>query len=306
MSSSVPLRVAFFGLPLGALALHRAGITPCVVALGHPDAPGARRVRRLFSRSSLLLAKPDLAAPEVQRAIQSARPNVILSWFWPRLIPASLLALPARGAFGVHPSLLPRWRGPDPYFWALLRGDSHTGVTLHRLAEAYDTGDLIAQHRVPITPDLNAWTLAKCLDAPGLRLLMEAAQQLAAGETLSGYPQDPSACTDAPAPDEDQLVLHWHDTARDIVNQVRALAPHPGAGATLGTEAVEVLAASIYDAAVPRVLEAGDAVLSARGVVIRAGEGAVLLERIRTEDGDLLCGNQVAQLFPSGLFRLRE
>lgn len=302
--SSVPLRVAFFGLPLGALALHRAGVSPCVIALGHPDAPGARRVRRLFSRSALLLGRPDLDDPEVVRAVQSARPDVILSWFWPRLIPPSILGLGAGGAFGVHPSLLPRWRGPDPYFWALFRGDAYTGVSLHRLAPEYDTGEVIAQWRIPIDPTLNAWTLAKRLDTPSLHLLMEAARQLHAGEDLAGSAQDASMSSEAPSPDEDLLVLRWHASAQNIVNQVRALAPHPGAGATLGSEAVEVLAAHVYDASLPRVLEPGDAVLSSRGVVIRAGEGGVLLERVRTEDGDVLFGDEVAELFPTGLFRL--
>jgi len=302
--SSVPLRVAYFGLPLGALALHRAGVTPRVVALGHPDAPGARRARKAFSRESLLLARPDLTDPVVLRALASTQPDVILSWFWPKLIPEPVLRLAPRGAFGVHPSLLPRWRGPDPYFWALFRGDPYTGVTLHALACEYDTGDLVAQARVAVEPRDNAWTLAKRLDAPGLGLLVEAALQLARGEPLAGVAQDASEVTEAPAPEEATLGLRWQGAAEDLANQVRALSPHPGASTSFGDEPVEVLSASAYPGKLPRVLEAGDAVLTALGVVIRCGQGALLLERVRRESGELLRGREVAELFHKGLFEL--
>ncbi len=302
--SSVPLRVAFFGLPLGALALHQAGVTPSVIALGHPDAPGARRVRHILGARALLLARPELSDRAVQRTLESARPDVILSWFWPRLIPEAILRLAPRGGFGVHPSLLPRWRGPDPYFWPLLHGEAHTGVSLHRLAAQYDTGDVVAQWRVPIHPTDNAWKLAKRLDAPSLALFVEAAQQLAAGNELHGTPQDHASSTEAPAPDDEQLTLRWRDPADAIVRRVRALSPYPGAGTLLGDEEVELLSASLYPGRLPRALEPGDAALSARGVVVRAGRDAVLIERVRTAEGDVLAGAAVSSLFPTRLFRL--
>jgi methionyl-tRNA formyltransferase len=302
--SSSPLRVAFFGLPLAALALQRAGISPQVVALGHPAAPGARRVRRELGPRALLLAKPDLTRPEVVRALRAARPDVLLSWFWPWRIPESVLALAPRGAFGVHPSLLPRWRGPDPYFWSLLQGDSHTGVSLHRLAADYDTGDVIAQRRLAIAPSWNAWHLAKALDALGLPLLVEAARQLAAGDPLSGWPQDEGASSAAPRPDDELTELHWREPVEALLRRVRALAPYPGASAWLDDEQVDVLAAERYPGNVPAALAPGDAVASAAGVVVRAGQGAMLLGKVRCADGELLRGPAIARLFPHGLSRI--
>src|SRR5687767_9769653 len=123
------LRIAYVGLPLGALALAQAGFTPDLIGLGHPDAPGARRVRRVLGRRALVLGRPDLHAGALQAALASVQPDVLLSWFWPQRIPEAVLTLPPLGAYGVHPSLLPRWRGPDPYFWALYQGDTETGVT---------------------------------------------------------------------------------------------------------------------------------------------------------------------------------
>lgn len=238
------------------------------------------------------------------RTLRSAAPDVILSWFWPRLIPQKVLDLAPLGAFGVHPSLLPQWRGPDPYFWALSHGDTHTGVTLHRLSAEYDRGHIVSQMRISIRPDYNAWTLAKALDKPSLRLLVSAAEALFEGQRLEGVPQDDALGTEAPQPTDEQLVLRFHAPAEQVVRTIRALAPHPGAATTLGDASVEVLEASCFERALPRVLEPGNAVLSSQGVVICAGSGGVVLKRVRLDDGSTLSGLEIAELFPSGLFTL--
>lgn len=302
--SRFPLRIAYFGLPMGALALAHAGAAPCIVGLGHPDAPGARRVRRCLSRRALILARPDLEQPAVLALLRAARPDVLLSWFWPKRIPQAVLELAPRGAFGVHPSLLPRWRGPDPYFWALDAGDAYTGVTLHRLDAAYDTGDIVAQMRVAIRPTDNAWTLAKRLDGPSLALLVEAAAQLSAGAPLTGVAQDEACATAAPQPGDDALELNWREPGPKLVRRIRALAPWPGAYTSLGDHEVEVLAGRLYEPSLPRALEPGDAVLSPEGVVICSGAGGVLLERVRDAEGRSFRGVEVARLFAQELFRL--
>lgn len=299
--SSNPLKIAYFGLPLGALALARAGFAPHVVVLGHTDAPGARRVRRELGKSAMLLGAPDLEDRDVQQALASAAPDVLLSWFYPRRIPEAVLALAARGAFGAHPSLLPRLRGPDPYFWALFHGETETGVTLHRLEREYDTGAIIEQVRVPIDARDNAWRLAKRLDGPGLRLMIACAERLAAGEALEGAAQDAALASDAPAPSEEQLSIDWQRPVDEIVRLVRAAAPYPGASAELGDEVVEVLEAERHRTPLPRALEPADAVWTPDGLVICATGGGVRVTRVRLEDGAVLKGAALASLFPDGL-----
>src|SRR5690606_27864278 len=144
------MRFLYLGLPLGAAVLLRAGHSPVACVIGHPDAPGMSRLRRRLPRETLLLGKPALDDLGVQDALASTRYDVLLSWFWPRRIPLALIERASRGAFGVHPSLLPRWRGPDPYFHAIAAGDATTGVTLHRLAEGYDTGAIVSRVAMPI------------------------------------------------------------------------------------------------------------------------------------------------------------
>jgi len=298
------IRIAYVGLPLGALALASAGFTPALIGLGHPDAPGGRRVRRNLGKRTLVLGKPDLHDPAVQAAIASVRPDVLLSWFWPQRIPASLLALPRLGAYGVHPSLLPRWRGPDPYFWALHQGDSETGVTLHRLDDAYDTGEVISQRRLQIGADENAWLLAKRLDRLGLASLLDAASQLTDGKPLLGTVQDEAYATAAPSPDDELLSIDWHSDAGSIVRLVRAAAPYPGAATELADALVEVLAARPFEGSLPAALLPADAVLVGEQLVVKAGAGAVVVTRVRTEAGKVLRAHELRALFGASLARV--
>lgn len=282
---TTPVRIMYLGLPLGALHLIGNGFDPCVIALGHTDAPGIRRLRRRASPSTLILGSPDLNDPGVLRALEAASPDVIFSFFWPRRIPERVLRLAPRGAFGTHPSLLPRWRGPDPYFWALADGDDETGVTLHRLARDYDTGRIVEQRRVPITPSMNAWTLARALDRPALALLAEAARRLASGEALEGVEQGED-WTHAPVPGDEECSVDWLDDAATIVRLVRACAPLPSALAEIEGVTVEIVRASDFQGVAPRALEPAEAFVAEGKVVVVAGRGAVVIEAARDDAGE--------------------
>jgi methionyl-tRNA formyltransferase len=281
----------------------RAGFPPCAIVLGRKGAPGSRRVRRLAADTPLL-ETPDWGDPGHVRSIELARPDVLLSWFYPKRIPERLLALASRGAFGTHPSLLPRWRGPDPYFWALYSGDRESGVTLHRLERDYDTGALVQQVRVALDPKEHAWALARRLDRPALRLLVDCAEWLRAGETLTGTAQDEAAVTLAPAPPEELLAIDWKQSAEQIERLVRAAAPYPGASAELGEELVEVLRVEPYPAELPRALAPADAVSSPLGLVVRAGDRGLLIREVRLESGELLRDHALLELFPGGIARV--
>ncbi|HEX5656555.1 MAG TPA: formyltransferase family protein [Polyangiales bacterium] len=296
--SSKLVRFAYFGLPLGALALARAGFTPHLIVLGHTDAPGARRVRKLPSR---LLERPDLRDAHVQRSIRDAGADALLCWFYPKQVPRGLLDAFPRGAFGTHPSLLPRWRGPDPYFWAIYEDDRETGVSLHRLEADYDTGAVIAQEALAIDPREHAFRLAKRLDRPALRLLVDCARRLSNGEPLHGRAQPAEGVTLAPKPEPELLELDWEAPAAQVVRLVRAAAPYPGASCELGSEVVDVLEAEVYGGALPRALEPRDAVWTPDGLVVCAGDAGVLVRRVRTERDVLLHGSELTRLFPGGL-----
>jgi methionyl-tRNA formyltransferase len=257
------------------------------------------RLRRRLPLGTLLLGRPDLDDETIARALVTTGYDVVLSWFWPRRIPRSILARASRGAFGTHPSLLPRWRGPDPYFHAIAAGDRETGVTLHRLDEQYDAGEVIAQVRVPIEPRDDAWSLARRLDRPALALLVGCAEALAAGLPLEGTPQNEAEATEAPLPTEKATVLHFAERdAASLDRLVRAAYPAPGASALLGTSLVIVERARPWPGRFPGGLRPGEAYFAAEGVVVRCAEGGLLLERVREIDTDrVLAGRAIESLW---------
>lgn len=278
------MRILYLGLPLGLEVLRRRGHVPVAACLGHLGQLGQRRARARLRRGGLLLGTPALEDPELQRALASAQPELILSWFWPRKIPPAILALAP--AFGVHPSLLPRWRGPDPFFWAIRRGDAQTGVTLHRLEAEYDTGRIVAQRTVAIAPDDDGWSLARKLDRPSLALLCECADRAARGEAMDGAPQDEALATAAPEPSEEELALDFDRDAAELERWVRAARPEPGARAVLGEALVTFLDVAVDEARPPGGLEVGEAWIERDVVRVRCSRGALRVERVRDEDDE--------------------
>jgi methionyl-tRNA formyltransferase len=275
------VRIAFLGLPLAALLLARDGHR--IVYAGVLPERGLRRIKRILGRGKTE-ETPDLSRDATVERIRAARPELIVSWFWPKLVPARVLEIAT--AIGVHPSLLPRHRGPDPYFWAIDSGDTVTGVTAHVLEREYDTGAILGQRALPIDPDWNAWQLAKALDRPSLAILRETVQAFAAGRPPPRRNQDESNATAAPPPGEEELPLQWRWPAERIVRRIRAAAPWPGAWTEIGDELVVIVRARATSD-IPRTLLPGEAVVRGDGVaVVRAADGAVELLEGRAEDDE--------------------
>ena len=214
---------------------------------------------------------------DVERALGANPPDLILSWFWTRRLPEAWLAHAALGGYNVHPSLLPRHRGPNPYFAAIDAGDSVTGVTLHRLDANYDTGAIVATASVPVG-ERNAWQLARALDRPSLQLLREAAGWARDGGLPKPCPQLEQDATWAGEPDGDQLRVDWHWSTLRILHRIRALAPVPGLA--LAIHGIDFFVTRARAASVPALaLDPGEAQLGEGVVVIRTGDGAVAIER---------------------------
>ncbi len=251
-----------------------------------------RRARHRSAEGTLVLGCPELSDPSVARALRSTRPDATLCWFWPRRVPESILSLAP--AYGVHPSLLPDLRGPDPYYWAVLQNRWETGVTLHRLHPEFDTGPIVTQVQVRLAPGETGGTLARRLDRPSLALLVMAAEALASGVRLPERPQAGPASW-APRPTAADLALSWFEPAESLERKVRAAAPDPGATAVLGETWVRVLDAEVT-AEVPQCLRPGEAYVTARGPVVRCGDGGLLLTRGQTVEGTHLSGVDLAAL----------
>ncbi len=290
MSASV--RIAFFGLPLAAVLLARDG-HEIVYAAASRRAPGLRRLATRYAPGRTHV-RPAVERAATLERVRAAAPDLIVSWFWTTRLPESILRLAP--SVGVHPSLLPRHRGPDPCFWAIDAGDEVTGVTAHRLAIEYDTGDILGQRELRIDPSWNGWTLARALDRPSLSLLREIVSMHAIGRPLAAVAQDGRAATAAPSPTDEQLAIAWSWPAARIERRVRAAAPWPGAWTEIG-DAIVTLVRVRPTRDFPRALEPAEAAVRADGVaVVRAGDDAVELVEGRAEDDRTLHGRDLADL----------
>lgn len=268
------MKVAYFGLPLGALLLDHDGHELVSVALSRTDTVGLRRAQRRFGER--LLVRPRADDPSLRSRLRDAGAELLVSWFWTTRLPMALVKVCPLGGFGVHPSLLPRHRGPDPYFWAIESGDQVTGVTAHRIAADYDTGAILARRELAIDPGWNAWKLARALDRPSLGLLREVAASFAAGRPPADQAQDDRLATEAPSPDDDLAALDFARPTSAVLRRVRALAPSPGAFFELDDEVITLLEAT-EARSYPRALVAGEAAVVDGVAVIRTADGAIAL-----------------------------
>ena len=276
------MKVAYFGLPLGAHLLLRDGheLDPCV--LSPLSAPGRRRVQRAVPSEQLFDARgvpPAELSANVERALARSNPELIVSWFWTRLLPGAWLQRARYGGIGVHPSLLPRHRGPNPYYWSIDSGDEQAGVTLHTLAPEYDTGAILLQRSIPVGAR-NSWQLARALDRPSLGLLREGVGRFARSHPPTPTAQDESAATWAPEPTGRELSVDWRWPNERVLRRIRALSPVPGLAVAVHDLPFFITRARVATEFVS-ALEPGEAgVLEQEPtLVIRTADGAIAVER---------------------------
>ena len=271
------LRIGFFGLPLAALQLLRDGHDLRFAALSPVPAPGRRRLLAQLPPSRVIdLLVDDSGFERHLDSFFDAHPvDLIVSWFYTRRIAERWLSRPQLGAIGVHPSLLPRHRGPNPYFWAIDSGDTETGVTVHYLEPEYDTGGIIAQRRLPVG-NRDAWQLARALDRPALGALCEVVGDFAARRLREATTQRNADATLAPEPSGEQLRVDWRWSTERVLRRLRALSPIPGLALELRGLCFFVTQAAVAES-FPNALLPGEAYIGER-LLLRTGDGALQVE----------------------------
>ena len=290
----MPLKIAFFGLPLAAILLARDGHDVALAAVCRSDALGLRRLRRTIDPARVRL-KPRADDPELARAVEDLAPDLVVSWFWTTRLPMRIVRAARLGGVGVHPSLLPRHRGPDPTYWAIASGDLETGVTAHRIERDYDTGAILGAERLAIDPAWTAWQLARALDRPSLRVLRATVGRFARGEAVPETPQDPALATAAPSPTDEECAIAWSIETERVLRHVRALAPAPGAWTEVDGRLVVITRAARAES-FPAALEPGEGVVVADTAIVRTVDGAVALLEGEV-DGEPVGRTELAALF---------
>ena len=282
------MRIVFMGTPGFAVpsleALIQAG-HQLVGVFSQPDRPVGRHQNRLQPTPVKVCAQahgipvyqPDKLRDGTALALlQKLDPELIVVAAYGRFLPDDILALPPRGCINVHSSLLPKYRGAAPINWAILKGETVTGVTIMHMAHDMDAGDIIAQTETPISPVETAEELHDRLAVLGGELLAKTVAEIEAG-TASRTPQDHEKATLAPMLSRELSAVEWSRSAWEIFNQIRGLYPWPGASTTALTgEPVKLWGAQIigihlHDAAPGSVRKA-----DAQGIDVVCGDGQVL------------------------------
>lgn len=190
------------------------------------------------------------------------------------ILPRAVLDAPRLGCVNVHPSLLPRWRGPAPIPRAIEAGDRETGVTIMAMDEGLDSGPILLVERVPVAADATAGSLHDTLAALGARLVVRALSGLAAG-ALEPRPQPVEGVTHAAKPGTAEGRLDWRRPAAKLDRQVRAFSPRPGVHFELAGRPVKALSAEVAEGrGAPGTLLADD-------FTVACGEGALRLTRVQ-------------------------
>jgi methionyl-tRNA formyltransferase len=159
-----------------------------------------------------------------------------------RMLPEAVWVMPPLGTINVHASLLPQYRGAAPINWAIINGETETGVTTFRLKHEIDTGNLLLQERIPILPEDNAGTLHDKLMAAGAGLLVRTIDGLAA-DSVTPVPQaEGSGLKHAPKIFKADTRIDWTRSAAEVHNFVRGLSPHPAAFTVINGRTVKVFA----------------------------------------------------------------
>lgn len=169
---------------------------------------------------------------EVRQIFHALAPEAVVVVAYGKILPPWMLAIPPRGCINVHFSLLPKYRGAAPVTWAIVRGETETGVTTMLMDEGMDTGPILLQRSCPIGADETAPELTERLARMGADLLIETLEGLQQGR-LTPIPQDDSQATYAPLLKREDGRIVWTLTAEEIRNRVRGFQPWPGAWTTL-------------------------------------------------------------------------
>jgi methionyl-tRNA formyltransferase len=216
-----------------------------------PDTPQGRHMRltpspvaKAAQGAGLAVDKPARLV-DLKEAWSQWQPDLIITAAYGKILRPWLLNLPRYGVYNLHASLLPRWRGPNPIAWAIREGDTVTGVTLMKVDEGVDTGDIVAARRVAITPEMNTGDLTLMLAYEAQKLLKAYFDQLCL-ENIHLVPQNADETTYAGKFDPADSHIQWNQPAEVINRLIRSMTPEPGAYTICQGQRVK-LVQSAYD-----------------------------------------------------------
>ena len=286
-----PLRLIFLGTPAFAVPTLEA-----IVAAGHavlevvtqPDRPRGRGqnaapppVKQCALRLGLPVFQPErVRRPEAVEHLRSLPVDAMVVVGYGQIIPQSIIDMAPLGIVNVHGSLLPHYRGAGPIQWAILNGETRTGITTMRIDAGLDTGDMLLKADTEIGPDENAIELGQRLATMGADLLVETLTGLVEG-TIAPDQQDNALATYAPLLKKEDGRIDWSRDAQAIHNQVRGLQPWPGASTSFRGQTLHIWRSRPWTGAAPTAPPG--TLAGVKPPVVACGSGGLELVEVQLE-----------------------
>ncbi|MDP2189556.1 MAG: methionyl-tRNA formyltransferase [Sphingobacteriaceae bacterium] len=308
-------RVIFLGTPDFAVASLKAlveGGVNVVAVVTMPDKPAGRgqklqqsSVKQYAVAQNIPVLQPErLKNPEFLQILKSYQADlqVVVAF---RMLPEVVWNMPALGTFNLHASLLPQYRGAAPINWALINGELETGITTFKLKHEIDTGDLVHQQKVAITPNMNAGELHDLLMEEGAKLMLQTVQEVLAGEvTYIAQTASSSELQHAPKLFKEHCMIDWQQSGGQIHNLVRGLSPYPAAFTRVNGLVLKIYA--IRFEAMKQALAVGQGYLENGNWYVAVQDGRMTLLEVQLEGkkrmstAAFLLGNAALAQLPLG------
>jgi methionyl-tRNA formyltransferase len=308
-------RIVFMGTPRFAVpsleALIGAGCSIEAVVT-QPDRPTGRHqiptpspVKLTALSYGIPVLQPEkVRTEEFETALKALSPDLLVTAAYGRILPAGVLAVPRIAPLNVHASLLPKYRGASPIQRCLMDGAERTGVTVMRMDEGMDTGDVLLQRSLEIPDDIDAEVLGDRLARLGAVALLEALDRIASGSEVY-VPQDASLATEVRPLDREDGRIDWTWTARRVHDLIRGTRPWPGAYTTLDGIRIKILRAQLPAAvpgAPPPVLDFTTAVPpgafigpTASGFIVACADEPLEILELQPESGKRMAARDFGQ-----------
>ncbi len=289
------MKIVYMGTPETAASMLEAllGAKHQILAVvTQPDRPRGRGQKISFSPVKEIALKHNLPIEQPEKVkdnkifisyLKSLNPDIIVVVAYGRILPKEILGIPKYGCLNVHASLLPKYRGAAPIQWALLNGEEETGITIMKIDELLDTGDIILQEKVKIEENDDAITLFKKLFSLGGGLLLKVLEQIERGEAKY-IPQKDAEATNAPAIAKESGEIDWRKSALQIHNRVRAMLPWPVAHTFYKEKLLRIWKSNIHVADLETKYKLPGTILHLVkniGFIVATGKGHLLIREVQ-------------------------
>lgn len=303
------MKIVFFGSDDFAaahfeyLVQHKYNVIGCVT---QPDRPKGRGMKMILSpvkeialKNKITVLQPDnLKLPAVASELDAFKADLFVVIAYGRILPRKILELPKWMAVNVHGSLLPQYRGAAPINWAIINGETKTGLTIIKLNPQMDAGDIIAREEIAIGPDTTSVTLRADMISKGCPLLVKTIDYIK-GNKITLTRQDEARVTLAPKLTRELGVINWtKQSALEIHNLVRGLLPWPCAESSINGTILKILKTDVLKGPQPQGVPGQVLAIGKQGISVAARSGALLIQELHPHSSKKMTADEFVRGYP--------